>query len=824
MDPATPDEPMELSTDVDYRASTRDIDVDVDLDVEADKDGERDEDFIIEDARSDNPGENPNDRELIFDDAMQDDYRDAQRGEQWLGGNDEELHDAEYDTTSAVQISPEPEAELGDAQVEPETLQSHAKMSESEALQEQQAVQEVIPPVHDHSEPGLTAEVVEPSDELETPSAVENGHGGIFLEGSLDDPLTRSSPVALDHTDEKAADGQPLDASVTGLEQIAGQEDQDYQASDSALDTTEQQVTAAGGIAASAAVPHGHQVVVIYEGSEVYLFPPSNDDASSTFFLSDEALAGASISELLVAIRTVLAASIDEDDELSIFLEELDLTLNEDSHHTTQISLRQLVDLHVQLHRVDGIPDPDPLYMTLTCSPSITRKVKDLANAVAEGKGLSQVMSRGDFVSDDLADDVSEGRDVGNQDAPQDVLQEVSEKAVAVIAAEDPSVDHSAQPEDDEADIGIATAPSTALHDPADAVKGEPRLLEDGQNPETREDTGTRVEINEPLPEHPHGLSNSQRATAEDQNDASKHPSDTGGPSVSINPNGQAQPEEVAPVGAQLDEDLIDYEEADEGVDIEEFGEAEDDGGHAEYDGNYIESGQHDSNPSSTVRGDDTSATREGSPSNHKYVDQSEQALAAEPSDGNLTWDMHDGANQEEHLTIEETGATTESFDHDSLAAGNELLDFGELLTEPDNAEGEVNEGIGNANGENLENDDYWPPNGDFGEEPGIENIEEANEEVQPPAEESGEGPDQSSVLDSEQATVGHEDAQLLSSHTNTSVVPKENVSTAAESLYDELELEGAPQDISSLKRPYSEGVDGISEDTKVQEPKRLRS
>jgi len=77
------------------------------------------------------------------------------------------------------------------------------------------------------------------------------------------------------------------------------------------------------------AVKSVHPVVVIYQGSEISLFPPSAQNDSATFFLHDESLASNSISDLLVACKGVLADSISEEDELELRIEELGLCISE---------------------------------------------------------------------------------------------------------------------------------------------------------------------------------------------------------------------------------------------------------------------------------------------------------------------------------------------------------------------------------------------------------------------------------------------------------------------------------------------------------------
>lgn len=85
---------------------------------------------------------------------------------------------------------------------------------------------------------------------------------------------------------------------------------------------------------------HVHPVVVVYQENEISLFPPVNQEEdeedeeqhSLTFFLDDEQLASGSMQNLLGAFRSVLGESINEQDELTIDIEELGLHISEVSY------------------------------------------------------------------------------------------------------------------------------------------------------------------------------------------------------------------------------------------------------------------------------------------------------------------------------------------------------------------------------------------------------------------------------------------------------------------------------------------------------------
>ncbi len=72
-----------------------------------------------------------------------------------------------------------------------------------------------------------------------------------------------------------------------------------------------------------------HPVTLHYGGDEMSLFPPRKDEGSETYFLDNASLAYASMTEVFRAMRVVLAHTIREGDELELAIESLGLYLNE---------------------------------------------------------------------------------------------------------------------------------------------------------------------------------------------------------------------------------------------------------------------------------------------------------------------------------------------------------------------------------------------------------------------------------------------------------------------------------------------------------------
>lgn len=74
-----------------------------------------------------------------------------------------------------------------------------------------------------------------------------------------------------------------------------------------------------------------HPVVIMYQESEMFLFPPAEEeqDHSQTYFLSEEALATETIGTLLKECRKVLEGSISDQEELEIIIGDLGLSICE---------------------------------------------------------------------------------------------------------------------------------------------------------------------------------------------------------------------------------------------------------------------------------------------------------------------------------------------------------------------------------------------------------------------------------------------------------------------------------------------------------------
>lgn len=76
-------------------------------------------------------------------------------------------------------------------------------------------------------------------------------------------------------------------------------------------------------------IPHLYPVKVLYQDSEISLFPPQEGDSSETFLLEDESLAHQDVGKLLASCRQVLGEDVGEDEVLVVDIESLNLQLSE---------------------------------------------------------------------------------------------------------------------------------------------------------------------------------------------------------------------------------------------------------------------------------------------------------------------------------------------------------------------------------------------------------------------------------------------------------------------------------------------------------------
>ncbi|KAL8718731.1 MAG: hypothetical protein Q9225_004172 [Loekoesia sp. 1 TL-2023] len=214
--------------------------------------------------------------------------------------------------------------------------------------------------------------------------------------------ITKHEPQSLE-----SDTGPPRDAAEapnsyenTSKLQVINQDDADVPETDVADDSHEHsdepvvsELNHDQGVDTSQGAPYLHAVVVTYEESEMFLFPPAAEeqDDNQTYFLTNEALAAEPIQNLLKACRNVLEGNISEQEELEINIDALGVRICESTVDAASITLTHILDIYLQLHYHDGNDAPPPMTLTLTTNVRFSHRLDFLSNFVAEGKGLSQL-------------------------------------------------------------------------------------------------------------------------------------------------------------------------------------------------------------------------------------------------------------------------------------------------------------------------------------------------------------------------------------------------------------------------------------------------
>ena len=326
---------MELSSDMDRRQMA-DEDIDIDLDLTGDQIPDGEDDYMVEDV-------NPAIDEASFerqlppggrDDEMLDDEYSLHEVEGNSSVHDEDLGDAIYPVLEeSVELLEEPSSE--------HNLESAADWP-GDTLQEQE-IGVTVDDIHQqsdsrsyHSESEkvkLSQSPVEPILDSLTATQREDD-----FEVQEQEPSHRLDNIHHLSGEVTCADFQAGDTTVTqntdsdwGSAAPRDEHEGQTHFPNSAYRTANSDGLETQNETASAVATYMHPVTVVYQDSEMSLFPPTDEDQehSQTYLLHDERLARESIMSLFGACRLVLADSIEEDDELEITIGELGLQISE---------------------------------------------------------------------------------------------------------------------------------------------------------------------------------------------------------------------------------------------------------------------------------------------------------------------------------------------------------------------------------------------------------------------------------------------------------------------------------------------------------------
>ncbi|KAJ9380066.1 hypothetical protein DTO063F5_6854 [Paecilomyces variotii] len=498
MEPPPGDDSMEMASP--YQGHMDDFEID--LDVMEDQVSEVDQDLDVADATpepTNGPG-SVNDADMV-DEIDERPMIDADENNQGTVGQNEngyyhieETYEAqmeEYDEDIDAPVPEQPDIVITDTQPDQQDLQETSEFPEQQETTEQN--EEDKDEAHRDTTEHLTEQKIEDHDLQQQPKEAE-GHGteeateelenvndhGEQQQHQPEDDTNNSARLEshepnLNGVDNKqqAQDSEPEIAQIHETPPSPKQDGAARMEEKSAHETVDERTEE------SLQVSHLHPVKVLYQDSEISLFRPREGDSSETFFLEDESLAYGDLGKLLSSCREVLGEHISEGEVLVVDIDSLNLQLNEDSYHTSKVTLSQIVGLYLDLCRNDGMNEPEPLYLTLSTKLTLPAEISNLLAAAGEGKGLSHIYQWEEYEDEQQIEDKDSPVD-GEEEEEQEEEQGRSESSEQVAPAEAPEprqteeehVDRQLAPE--EIDAQEATASNDGEDTNADKTESKP--------------------------------------------------------------------------------------------------------------------------------------------------------------------------------------------------------------------------------------------------------------------------------------------------------------------------------------------------------------
>lgn len=332
---------MELTSDIDRRAWADD-DVDIDLDLAGDNVHDGEDEYMGEediDNVTDLVYTSGQDLHACKDDEMADgDYTEQQNDER-SSLYDEDIEDAELggptiDEDTAVQTL----LEKAD-KVSPKTYDDAEDFSATGITESNFPGRASSCEVSEANLDGVGE--VRSEEELEIGSSNHDDDKPERQEASHDNDDTLEGECMFDHGDVdhtvEIIDGK-------AISQASIEPDESVQVNHPGPSKEEHVAQFDGNEESAASVPEDaqakptsetaaylHPVIVVYQDTEISLFPPLEQgrEHTDTYFLHDEQMAGESIKNLLGACRSVLGDSITEQEELVVNIDDLDLHISE---------------------------------------------------------------------------------------------------------------------------------------------------------------------------------------------------------------------------------------------------------------------------------------------------------------------------------------------------------------------------------------------------------------------------------------------------------------------------------------------------------------
>ncbi|GAD95721.1 conserved glutamic acid-rich protein [Paecilomyces variotii No. 5] len=563
MEPPPGDDSMEMASP--YQGHMDDFDID--LDVMEDQVSEVDQDLDVADATpepTNGPG-SVNDADMV-DEVDERPMIDADENNQGTVGQNEngyyqteETYEAqmeEYDEDIDAPVPEQPDIVITDTQPDQQDTQDTTEFTGHQETIEQSREnnnEEHRDTIENPSELNVEQhDLQEQSKETEGPGPDEASkevanvdERGEQQHGQQENDTNDSARVELpqpnlDDVESKpqAQDKEPENAQADETHVSSNQDDTPQVEEKHFHETVREEVEG------SHEVSHLHPVKVLYQDSEISLFRPREGDSSETFFLEDESLAYECLGKLLSSCRNVLGEHIVEGEVLVVDIESLNLQLNEDSYHTSKVTLSQIVGLYLDLCRNDGIDEPEPLYLTLSTKLTLPAEISNLLAAAGEGKGLSHIYQWEEYEDEQqigtspVHGGEEEEEEEEEEEAEEQAKPESSEQTAQVEApepghTEEERVDR--QPASEETDAQKSPASSSHEQTNADKTVSKPTDTTDDSAHEKNEDI----------------------APAATNDDHEQHQEDAyAGDELHGEPN-----EEVEPAEAEAEDEQYDFEE-----------------------------------------------------------------------------------------------------------------------------------------------------------------------------------------------------------------------------------------------------------------------
>ena len=368
------DDLMEFTSDID-RGLEHGEDIDIDIDLTIEDQGAEEDEYMVEDSITAVP-ENEDDRgqsmHVTNDDVMVDDaYAEVSIADK-SSVQDEDLEDAEYlepdeGENGAIPVASRPSSQSRselleyEDQIESNKSETYGYHAETINTSDQQYPVSIEQDDSYESRTAVTLEGSQSEDEKLDDSSQDENSGAIQSAGHQrhegnDNLLPESSTMSL-HGEQKRERQEVL--SLTSEDQLGEAEQFDSSVIEEAtkvvptppvhtenenpdeeIDDLSPAIESRSEDSITSAVHEDHNIegsdyvhpiVVLYQNSEISLFPPVDqaEEHTSTYFLQDEQLANESFTKLLEACRSVLGESISAQEELILDIGALDLHISE---------------------------------------------------------------------------------------------------------------------------------------------------------------------------------------------------------------------------------------------------------------------------------------------------------------------------------------------------------------------------------------------------------------------------------------------------------------------------------------------------------------